>query len=107
MIRRPPRSTLFPYTTLFRSWGDHFEVRKALAEDGYVERQRGILERNGLECFAIGNHLVGQAVCDPIDERHRATLPEHVWDDGDPEGVRWRAAEEMKNTARADRKSVV
>src|SRR3712207_8384486 len=57
-------------------WGDHFEVRKALAEDGYVERQRGILERNGLECFAIGNHLVGQAVCDPIDERHRATLPE-------------------------------
>src|SRR2546429_7182179 len=23
MIRRPPRSTLFPYTTLFRSQGDH------------------------------------------------------------------------------------
>src|SRR3712207_9061882 len=23
MIRRPPRSTLFPYTTLFRSAGDH------------------------------------------------------------------------------------
>src|SRR2546429_6409966 len=22
MIRRPPRSTLFPYTTLFRSWTD-------------------------------------------------------------------------------------
>src|SRR3712207_7543463 len=22
MIRRPPRSTLFPYTTLFRSWPD-------------------------------------------------------------------------------------
>src|SRR3712207_7469319 len=22
MIRRPPRSTLFPYTTLFRSWYD-------------------------------------------------------------------------------------
>src|SRR3712207_7258354 len=25
MIRRPPRSTLFPYTTLFRSTGDHTE----------------------------------------------------------------------------------
>src|SRR3712207_8421708 len=24
MIRRPPRSTLFPYTTLFRSWMDQF-----------------------------------------------------------------------------------
>src|SRR2546430_9004643 len=23
MIRRPPRSTLFPYTTLFRSWSSH------------------------------------------------------------------------------------
>src|SRR2546425_7312371 len=30
MIRRPPRSTLFPYTTLFRS------VNTALAEDGYL-----------------------------------------------------------------------
>jgi len=54
-------------------WGDHFEVRKALTEDGYVEGQRRILEENDLECYAIGNHLVGQAVCDPIDERHRAT----------------------------------
>src|SRR2546426_8504508 len=26
MIRRPPRSTLFPYTTLFRSLGAHLEV---------------------------------------------------------------------------------
>ena len=83
-------------------WGDHFEVDKALKDDGYVERRREILEGNGLKCFAIGNHLVGQAVCDfPIDERHRATLPPHVWGDGDPEGVRQRAAEEMENTARA------
>src|SRR5436309_11840217 len=27
MIRRPPRSTLFPYTTLFRSWADRGGVR--------------------------------------------------------------------------------
>src|SRR5258708_13096424 len=26
MIRRPPRSTLFPYTTLFRSYGEYFDV---------------------------------------------------------------------------------
>lgn len=37
---------------------------------------------------------------DPIDERHRAMLPDVVWGDGDPEGVRSRAAEEMKLTAR-------
>ena len=82
--------------------GDHFEVRKALKDEDYVEERRKILEEHGLECYAIGNHLVGQAVCDfPIDERHNATLPEHVWGDGDPEGVRQRAAEEMKDTARA------
>lgn len=82
--------------------GDHFEVRKVLKDEDYVEERRKILEEHGLECYAIGNHLVGQAVCDfPIDERHKATLPEHVWDDGDPEGVRQRAAEEMKDTARA------
>src|SRR3712207_8621086 len=26
MIRRPPRSTLFPYTTLFRSVRDHYAL---------------------------------------------------------------------------------
>src|SRR2546422_8518987 len=29
MIRRPPRSTLFPYTTLFRSPGFHFSPAQA------------------------------------------------------------------------------
>src|SRR5438874_5143835 len=30
MIRRPPRSTLFPYTTLFRSLVDHHDVREVV-----------------------------------------------------------------------------
>jgi sugar phosphate isomerase/epimerase len=53
---------------------------------------------------AISSHLVGQAVCDRIDERHKSILPPHVWGDGDPAGVNRRAAEEMKNTARAAKK---
>src|SRR2546430_4510575 len=32
MIRRPPRSTLFPYTTLFRSVPDHPLVRQTIAD---------------------------------------------------------------------------
>ncbi|MEM8532361.1 MAG: sugar phosphate isomerase/epimerase family protein [Chloroflexota bacterium] len=83
-------------------WGDHFEVTKALESDGYVRQKREFLERHGLQCVAISNHLVGQAVCDAvIDERHQGILPPHIWGDGDPEGVRQRAAEEIKNTARA------
>lgn len=83
-------------------WGDHFEVDKALSDDGYVRSRWEILEKYGLKCWAISAHLVGQCVCDdPIDERHKSILPPYVWGDGDPEGVRQRAAEEMKNTARA------
>ncbi|WP_026412895.1 sugar phosphate isomerase/epimerase family protein [Actinomadura oligospora] len=83
-------------------WGDHFEVDRALSEPGYVDGRRKILERHGLGVWAISNHLVGQAVCDhPIDERHQAILPARVWQGGDPEGVRTRAAQEMRDTARA------
>ncbi len=82
-------------------WGDHFEVDKALEDDGYVRAKRDLLEQHGLSCFAISTHLVGQCVCDPIDARHESILPPRIWGDGDPEGVRQRAAEEMMNTARA------
>jgi sugar phosphate isomerase/epimerase len=85
-------------------WGDHFDVGRALAEPGYVKRHWTVLQDHGLACYALSNHLVGQAVCDRIDERHRAILPEHVWQDGEPEGVRARAAEEMIATGRAARR---
>src|SRR3712207_9358221 len=103
MIRRPPRSTLFPYTTLFRScWGDHLDVERAADDDSYVQQKLALLDKYGLEVHAISNHLNGQAVCDdPIDARHQDIVHPRVWGDGDPEGVRQRAAEEMELTARA------
>ena len=79
-------------------WGDHFDVHATASE---LEDKRSQLAGHELGCWAISNHLVGQAVCDEIDERHKSILPESVWGDGDPEGVRQRAAEEMKQTARA------
>ncbi|MCH8841047.1 MAG: sugar phosphate isomerase/epimerase [Planctomycetes bacterium] len=82
-------------------WGDHFEVDKATADEGYANAKREQLERYDLECHAISAHLVGQAVCDPIDSRHQTILPDYIWGDGDPAGVNQRAAEEMKLTARA------
>lgn len=82
-------------------WGDHFDVQAALRDPLYIPSLWELLQKQGLSCWAISNHLVGQAVCDLIDERHRAILPPSVWGDGDPEGVRTRAAEEMKDTARA------
>lgn len=85
-------------------WGDHFEVDKALAEDDYCKKHREFLDKLGLQCHAISAHLAGQAVLDNIDERHKAILPDYVWGDGDPAGVNQRAAEELKQTARAAQK---
>lgn len=81
-------------------WGDHLDVSQGATDQTYCDAQKKLLEDNGLQLFAISNHLAGQAVCDVIDERHKAILPPHVWGDGDPAGVNGRAAEEMKNTAR-------
>ncbi|WP_405009999.1 sugar phosphate isomerase/epimerase family protein [Kitasatospora sp. NBC_01539] len=83
-------------------WGDHFEVQRALNEEGYLDGLRALLDSYGLRCWALSNHLVGQAVCDhPVDERHQAILPARIWGDGEPEGVRRRAAAEMADTVRA------
>jgi sugar phosphate isomerase/epimerase len=82
-------------------WGDHVEVDRVLSEPGYAAGRRALLAGHDLGCWALGAHLVGQAVCDPIDARHRAVLPPEVWGDGEPEGVRRRAAARMQDTARA------
>jgi sugar phosphate isomerase/epimerase len=82
-------------------WGDHFDVQRALKEDGYAQGRRDLLAKYGLQVFAVSNHLVGQAVCDNIDERHKSIIPPHVWGDGNPQGVQQRAAREMQDTARA------
>jgi len=85
-------------------WGDHFEVDKALAEDGYCKAKLELLKQNGLEVFAISMHLVGQCVCDNIEQRHKAILPEDVWGDGKPTDVRERAAEKAIESAKAAKK---
>src|SRR6201996_5475111 len=82
-------------------WGDHFEVDRALHEDGSLAGRHELLGKYGLRCWAISNHLVGQCVCDLIDQRHHDIVPARIWGDGDAEGVRQRAAAELADTARA------
>src|SRR5256885_4038283 len=67
MIRRPPRSTLFPYTTLFRS-----EVR--MAERGRGE-QRGGRQHRAEELVAYGRqHRAVGDVGDVRSEEHTSEL---------------------------------
>jgi sugar phosphate isomerase/epimerase len=85
--------------------GDHLDLQRAERDDGYLRSRMEILERHGLTAVAISNHLAGQAVCDdPIDFRHQAIIRPSIWGDGQPEGVRQRAAEDMKRAARVARR---
>ena len=77
-------------------WGDHIEVDKA--DQAYCDAKLELLKKYGLKLFAISTHLVGQAVCDNPDVRHKGMLPEYIWGDGDAEGIRQRAAAEIIKT---------
>lgn len=97
------KASAFGYDGLeIACWGDHFELDKA--DQAYCNERHQLLKKYNLKTWAISNHLVGQAVCDRIDERHKSIVPSHVWGDGDPEGVRQRAAQEIINTAKAAKK---
>lgn len=100
-----PKATAMGYDGLeLACWGDHFDVRRANKSKTYLKQKWELLQDHGLTCFSISAHLVGQAVCDLIDERHKSILPDYVWGDGKPEAVRKRAAREVIATAKACRK---
>src|SRR5438552_12803141 len=50
MIRRPPRSTLFPYTTLFRSLGLRHTLRPARSCANTLEKSRSSHEKLHVSC---------------------------------------------------------
>lgn len=82
------------------TWGDHMEIDKA--DQAYCDERKALLASYGLDLVAISTHLVGQCVSDSIiDQRHRNILPDYIWGDGNPEGVRKRAAEEIIKTGEA------
>jgi sugar phosphate isomerase/epimerase len=83
-------------------WGNHMEIDKA--DEAYCANRKKVLDKYGLKLYAISTHLVGQAVCDPIDIRHKSILPDYIWGNGDPEGIRQRAAREMIATAHTAKK---
>ena len=82
-------------------WGDHFEVQRATSDEGHAPAKLDLLRQHGLEAPVLSCHRASTAICDRIDDRHRALLPDYVWGDGDPEGVQQRATEEVLATVRA------
>src|SRR5260370_6417365 len=76
MIRRPPRSTLFPYTTLFRSLAEHREQRRR--DVGAFEARRGAVARHGVRRRAVSGELVDGARRAPRSEEHTSELQSHL-----------------------------
>src|SRR5687768_17627907 len=68
MIRRPPRSTLFPYTTLFRS---RAAARAEARELGQDHRRQGAARRAADPAGALGR---GQGLLPPRSEEHTSEL---------------------------------
>src|SRR5256885_7116409 len=53
MIRRPPRSTLFPYTTLFRSWPHPVNGAELLSAITRAISKYMVMELGAAECVAL------------------------------------------------------
>src|SRR3712207_8554986 len=82
MIRRPPRSTLFPYTTLFRSWlavmsvgGPYlFRVDGDPAASGKLEPKRVTFVQAKMEAAALTLDGVLATTEDRRSEEHTSEL---------------------------------
>src|SRR3712207_8090279 len=70
MIRRPPRSTLFPYTTLFRS--GFISTNERLHSGGAKSERRIWFFRNGFQTLV--DHAVHHLVNDLRSEEHTSEL---------------------------------
>jgi sugar phosphate isomerase/epimerase len=93
------KAKAFGYDGLELGLPNHVDVRRT--DEAYYKGIKDLLAGYDLQLYTISTHLIGQAVCDNIDIRHQSILPDYIWGDGDPEGVRRRAAEELIRTAHA------
>src|SRR3712207_7924430 len=64
MIRRPPRSTLFPYTTLFRSRIDGLELSAVC--DVVEERAREAGARYGVPAYTSYEQMLAESDCSVV-----------------------------------------
>src|SRR5256885_16065759 len=87
MIRRPPRSTLFPYTTLFRSLRTQIAVARVLGDDLAGKRIAG-----GVLVAHLPQRVPGAEIAPPHPDRYDRGLA-RMLHDGIVDGVGWAVGE--------------
>ena len=93
------KAKTFGYDGLELGLPAHVDVRQT--DPAYYQGIKDLLSKYDLKLYAISAHLTSQAICDKIDERHQNILPDYIWGDGNPEGIKKRAAEELIRAAHA------
>src|SRR5437667_713062 len=78
MIRRPPRSTLFPYTTLFRSCGPHDHRRGSAAQAPPRPERHPVPARSEEHTSELQSHH--DLVCRLLLEKKKKTKKEARFD---------------------------
>src|SRR2546422_3623258 len=63
MIRRPPRSTLFPYTTLFRSVGDVHRAPQCSGRERGGDAARGVADRKSTRLNSSHGYISYAVFC--------------------------------------------
>src|SRR5256884_5975839 len=111
MIRRPPRSTLFPYTTLFRSRSSPDRIAALVPSEVVTGPGRQVtalaraLEGAGIECLVIAFHRRGRPPSGFAQYLREAGVRHCVVEDGGP--VDWRMALRLGSVLRRWRPSIV
>lgn len=93
------KAKAFGYDGLELGLPAHLDVRRKDQE--YYDGIKALLDSYGLKLYCISTHLISQAVCDKIDERHKSILPDYIWGDGEEKGIHERAAMHLVNCAEA------
>src|SRR2546422_3913397 len=76
MIRRPPRSTLFPYTTLFRSGRELLPIRapRGCRRDVHLELSAGALDRKSTRLNSSHGYISYAVFCLKKKKGHPLSL---------------------------------
>src|SRR2546430_8099471 len=76
MIRRPPRSTLFPYTTLFRSLVDRFELEACGPGEWLVQFAEGEIDRKSTRLNSSHSQISYAVFC--LKKKTNTTYPRRI-----------------------------
>ena len=70
------KAKAFGYDGLELGLPNHVDVRQT--DTSYYQGIKNLLAKYDLKLYTISTHLIGQAVCDNIDIRHKAILPDYI-----------------------------